>query len=162
MKILTEEYQSYCKEQLGLSDHTLRAYDQDLRAFDGFARLTRIGPYPDKSDIISFQIYLREEWDPSPATVRRRMVTLKSYFRWFEEIADRRGCRYPIGSAPSRPREYRHNRTLHEGSDNSVVGALERADALSQVDRYCQLSVRAPAVNFDTLRRKATKPGAAE
>ncbi len=85
LKVLTEEYQSYCKEQLGLSDHTLRAYDQDLRAFNIFAKLRRIGPLPDKSDIVGFQTYLREERDASPATIRRRMVTLKSYFRWLEE-----------------------------------------------------------------------------
>ena len=85
MKILNIEYLSYCKEQLGLSDHSLRAYAQDLRAFGSFAALRQLTSLPDKTDIISYQTHLREECEVSPATIRRRMVTLKSYFRWLED-----------------------------------------------------------------------------
>ncbi|MCR9121049.1 MAG: tyrosine-type recombinase/integrase [Phyllobacteriaceae bacterium] len=85
MKILITEYLSYCKEQLGLNEHSLRAYAQDLRAFGAYAALRQVTSLPKKTDIISYQKHLREEREASPATIRRRMVTLKSYFRWLEE-----------------------------------------------------------------------------
>ena len=85
MKILNTEYLSFCKEQLGLSEHSLRAYSQDLRTFGTYAGSRQLASLPEKADIISYQKHLREERDASPATIRRRMVTLKSYFRWLED-----------------------------------------------------------------------------
>jgi integrase/recombinase XerD len=85
LKILNIEYLSYCKEQLGLNEHSLRAYAQDLRAFGAYAALRQVTSFPKKTDIISYQKHLREEREASAATIRRRMVTLKSYFRWLEE-----------------------------------------------------------------------------
>lgn len=79
------EYLSYCKEQLGLSEHSLRAYAQDLRAFGSFVAVKQLTSLPEKTDIISYQTHLREECEASPATIRRRIVTLKSYFRWLED-----------------------------------------------------------------------------
>lgn len=103
------EFATYCKEQLGLSDHSLRAYSQDLRAFGTFCQLRRIGDLPKKCDIISFQTHLREERFASPATIRRRMVTLKSYFRWLEEsdasnVSPFRGLRLELKIPKTLPR----------------------------------------------------------
>jgi integrase/recombinase XerD len=85
LKILNKEYLSYCKEQLGLSEHSSRAYAQDLRAFGAYAGSRQLASPPEKADIISYQTHLREEREASPTTIRRRMVTLKSYFQWLED-----------------------------------------------------------------------------
>ena len=84
--ILITEFETYCKEQLGLSEHSLRAYAQDLRAFRSYSNLEEIAATPSQADIISYQRHLREHRQASPATIRRRIITLKSYFAWLEEF----------------------------------------------------------------------------
>jgi integrase/recombinase XerD len=88
IRILYEEFETYCREQLGLSENSLRAYRQDLKAFARFASLTGLQDKPTHDEIISFQKHLREEDGVSPSTIRRRMVTLRSYFKW---MCDRDG-----------------------------------------------------------------------
>lgn len=77
-----KEFTTYCREQLGLSDHSLRAYRQDLEAYTKFATQCGIQSHPLADDIIAFQKHLREERNASPTTIRRRLVTLRSYFSW--------------------------------------------------------------------------------
>lgn len=79
-------FEEYCKEQLGLSTHSLRAYRQDLGAFLKFAAANMVDDNPTGRDIIGFQRHLREEEGASPATIRRRLVTLRSYFKWAQEV----------------------------------------------------------------------------
>ena len=140
MKILTEEYQTYCKEQLGLSEHSLRAYCQDLRAFDTYARLTEMASVPKHSAIIGYQTYLRNVCEASPATIRRRMVTLRSYFRWLEETdasvsSPFRGLRLELKIPKTLPRPvdrpiltqlFRASRPILEGGPDSNAGANRR------------------------------------
>lgn len=85
-KIKIEEFEEYCREQLGLSKHSLRAYRQDLSAFVKFGTKIGLIDQPTGSDVIAFQRDLRDEQGASPSTVRRRLVTLRSYFKWREEI----------------------------------------------------------------------------
>ncbi len=81
-KILFREFEDYCREQLGLSQHSLRAYRQDLAAFLKFQEIVGIGSSPVGSDIVDYQKHLREEQRLSPATIRRRLITLRSYYKW--------------------------------------------------------------------------------
>ncbi len=81
-KIRIDEFENYCREQLGLSEHSLRAYRQDLAAFAKFRRKAKLNDPPLAADIIDFQKDLREEQGASPATIRRRLVTLRSYYGW--------------------------------------------------------------------------------
>ena len=85
-KILIGEFETYCKEQLGLSEHSLRAYAQDLRAFQSYLALERVADWPSQTDVIGFQKHLRECRMAGPATIRRRLITLKSYFAWLQGI----------------------------------------------------------------------------
>ena len=80
------EFEEYCREQLGLSNHSLRAYRQDLSAFVKFGIKVGLSDQPTGQDIIAFQKDLREEQGASPSTIRRRLVTLRSYFKWQEDI----------------------------------------------------------------------------
>lgn len=84
-KILITKFETYCKEQLGLSEHSLRAYAQDLRAFQNYLALEKITVWPSQTDVIGYQKHLRECRMAGPATIRRRFITLKSYFAWFQE-----------------------------------------------------------------------------
>ncbi len=88
IKIELSKFHTYCKEQLGLSDHSLRAYQQDLNAFRRFLQ-TMDNLDPVTHDLlVKYHQYLREIAEASPATIRRRFVTLRSYFRWFESESD--------------------------------------------------------------------------
>lgn len=84
-KIKIKEFEEYCQEQLGLSKHSLRAYQQDLSAFAKFKTKISLAVQPTGQDVIAFQKYLREEQGASPSTIRRRLVTLRSYYKWREE-----------------------------------------------------------------------------
>lgn len=83
-KIRIKEFEDYCREQLGLSDHSLRAYEQDLTAYSKFALNIDLETIPSGEEVIAYQKYLREEKNSSPATIRRRLITLRSYFAWLE------------------------------------------------------------------------------
>ncbi|MEL6573946.1 MAG: tyrosine-type recombinase/integrase [Pseudomonadota bacterium] len=83
--IRIDEFENYCREQLGLSEHSLRAYRQDLAAFAKFKQKAKLSDPPLAADIIDFQKDLREEQGASPATIRRRLVTLRSYYGWLWE-----------------------------------------------------------------------------
>ncbi|WP_108816681.1 tyrosine-type recombinase/integrase [Loktanella sp. Alg231-35] len=85
-KIKIQEFEEYCHEQLGLSKHSLRAYRQDLSAFVKFR--TKVGQtdQPTGQDVIAFQRDLREVQSANPSTIRRRLVTLRSYYNWLENL----------------------------------------------------------------------------
>lgn len=83
--IRIEEFEGYCREQLGLSEHSLRAYRQDLTAFSKFKQKAKLKEHPSAKHVIDFQKDLREEQQASPATIRRRLVTLRSYYSWLAD-----------------------------------------------------------------------------
>ncbi|AUQ52408.1 putative tyrosine recombinase XerC (plasmid) [Phaeobacter inhibens] len=84
--IKIKEFEEYCQEQLGLSKHSLRAYRQDLSAFAKFRAKVGLAEQPSGCDVIAFQKDLREEQRASPSTIRRRLVTLRSYYKWREAV----------------------------------------------------------------------------
>ena len=84
LKIDLLKFHTYCKEQLGLSDHSLRAYRQDLNAFQKYFSTKKEADSVTHKLLVSYHQYLREDAQASPATVRRRFVTLRSYYKWHE------------------------------------------------------------------------------
>lgn len=91
--IKIEEFEEYCNEQLGLSKHSLRAYRQDLAAFSKFRAKAGLVEQPSGRDVIAFLKDLREVQNASPSTIRRRLVTLRSYYKWRVDV-------YPEESSP--------------------------------------------------------------
>ncbi len=81
------KFQTYCREQLGLSDHSLRAYWQDLNTFRMFLRTKGDTESVTPELLIQYHQHLREISKASPATIRRRFVTLRSYYKWLEAEA---------------------------------------------------------------------------
>ncbi|KAB7613634.1 tyrosine-type recombinase/integrase [Amylibacter sp. SFDW26] len=87
-KIKNSQFISFCQNQLGLSIHSLRAYQQDLQAFEKFIALQSENTSVTHELLISFHLHLRNTEEHSPATIRRRFVTLRSYFKWLEQQKD--------------------------------------------------------------------------
>ena len=74
-----------CRDERSVSYHTLRAYAQDLRTFARFSKKHHVTDLPSKDDILAYHRHLRDELEAKPATIERRLVTLKSYFAWRAE-----------------------------------------------------------------------------
>lgn len=71
-----------CRDERGVGHHMLRAYAQDLRTFARFTKGHHLTDPLSKDDILAYHRHLRDELDAKPATIERRLVTLKSYFAW--------------------------------------------------------------------------------
>ena len=70
------------RDERSLGHHTLRAYAQDLRTFARFTKAHQLNDPLSKDDILAYHRHLRDELGAKPATIERRLVTLKSYFAW--------------------------------------------------------------------------------
>ena len=136
-KIRINDFENYCREQLGLSEHSLRAYRQDLAAFAKFKQKAKLNDPPLAADIIDFQKDLREEQRASPATIRRRLVTLRSYFSWLGE--NDASCPSPFEGLRL---DMRVPKRLPRPVDRPTLGAVFRsAQHIVQLDPSDELSV---------------------
>lgn len=68
-----EQYLTYCQKQKGLSSHTLKAYQTDLRQYTEFHRPMTI----DKATLTNYICYLHEQFKPK--TAKRKIATLKAF-----------------------------------------------------------------------------------
>lgn len=128
--IKIREFEEFCREQLGLSNHSLRAYRQDLTSFIKFSQKVPLPTLPTGADIISYQKDLREEQDASPATIRRRLVTLRSYYNWIRD----RDPEHPSPFEGLRL-DMKVPKRLPRPVDRPTLGALFRsAEHIVQVD----------------------------
>nr|WP_011102825.1 tyrosine-type recombinase/integrase [Ruegeria sp. PR1b]AAN05199.1 RC126 [Ruegeria sp. PR1b] len=136
-KIRINDFENYCREQLGLSEHSLRAYRQDLAAFAKFKQKAKLNDPPLAADIIDFQKDLREEQGVSPATIRRRLVTLRSYYGWLAE--NDTSCPSPFEGLRL---DMRVPKRLPRPVDRPTLGAVFRsAQHIVQLDPSDELSV---------------------
>jgi integrase/recombinase XerD len=62
------------------SEHTLRAYQSDLRDFDGFLRQRELCPRLSDT-LVAYASHLAEERLAAPRTLRRRMACLRGFYR---------------------------------------------------------------------------------
>lgn len=77
---LIDEYVDHCRIERSLSENSLRAYEQDLQAFLRFTRVPERGS--SKDELSAFVRQMKETLGLSPATVRRRVITLRAFFQW--------------------------------------------------------------------------------
>jgi len=85
MQFLDEDHRTYicvCREQRGLSRNTIRAYEQDLSCVAEWEASQNMPPDTDDEFLVAFHRFLISECSVSPATVRRRIVTLKAFMKW--------------------------------------------------------------------------------
>ncbi|MGK7655095.1 tyrosine-type recombinase/integrase [Roseovarius sp. B08] len=76
---------SACRDERGVGHHTLRAYAQDLQTFARFAEAHQLSDPLSRDDILAYHRHLRDALGAKPATIERRLVTVKSYFAWRED-----------------------------------------------------------------------------
>lgn len=88
------QFITYCREQRGLSEHSLRAYQQDMETFRSFLIVEDSRASLCSDSILAFRAHLRDVKGSSPATIRRRIVTLRAYFNWLEH--DQSGDQSPF------------------------------------------------------------------
>ena len=77
---LLDEFLEACKAR-GLSDHTVRAYRQDLGAFSRWAAAARPDPLLGKESVTAWVAAMRAG-GYAPATIKRRLAALKGLCRW--------------------------------------------------------------------------------
>ena len=78
------EYLLHCRVAKNLSPHSLRAYAIDLQDFELWYGTNRALGEVDRSDIRGFLAYLTGPKELAPASVKRRIACLKSFFKWAE------------------------------------------------------------------------------
>jgi integrase/recombinase XerD len=131
------------RDERGLGHHTLRAYAQDLRTFARFFRAHHLTEPLSKDDILAYHRHLRDELGAKPATIERRLVTLKSYYAWRED----RNSALPSPFADVRI-SVRIPRRLPRPIDRDILRAVlhagERADAARSTRSSAEDSVPAP------------------
>jgi integrase/recombinase XerD len=62
------------------SEHTLRAYQSDLRDFDSFLKLRELCPRRSET-LVAYVAHLADERLAAPRTMRRRMACLRGFYR---------------------------------------------------------------------------------
>ena len=80
----TAEYLLHCRVAKNLSPHSLRAYAIDLADFELWFGTNRALNEVDRSAIRGFLAYLTGPKELAPASVKRRIACLKSFFKWAE------------------------------------------------------------------------------
>ncbi|MEO5370148.1 MAG: tyrosine-type recombinase/integrase [Magnetococcus sp. DMHC-1] len=73
----------HCREK-GLSQHTIRAYNQDLKDFNIWISVNNGNNFYDKEAVSGWILYLRKN-NIAPASIKRKIATLKIMFRWMHE-----------------------------------------------------------------------------
>lgn len=75
-------YLQHCEHARGLSVNTLDAYAQDIDGFIDFLdKSSRLNSH-DGALVLAYLEYLKRERKYKPATIRRRLVTLRAYAGW--------------------------------------------------------------------------------
>lgn len=71
-----------CKYTRSLSTHTCRAYAQDLSDFAGFVGHHAVSDIFTTQTLDAYAHFMASARRLSPATIKRRMASLRTYFRW--------------------------------------------------------------------------------
>ncbi|UAB71153.1 tyrosine-type recombinase/integrase [Vibrio sp. SCSIO 43132] len=77
------EYLIICEKQRGLSDHTIKAYNIDLKQFTSFINKPVKLNHITKIEIAAFHRHLTES-ELSSSSIKRKLACLKAMFKWFD------------------------------------------------------------------------------
>ncbi|MEP4529471.1 MAG: tyrosine-type recombinase/integrase [Paracoccaceae bacterium] len=77
-------YLRFCEEDRALCQNTLDAYDQDLVSFCRYYRTLGSDFHFDSDTTLAYLRFLRNVKKAQPATVRRRMVSLRAFAAWLQ------------------------------------------------------------------------------
>jgi site-specific recombinase XerD len=117
----TAAYVSRLKAVRAPSEHTLRAYQSDLRDFEGFLKQRDLCPR--RSDtLVAYAAHLSGERQAAPRTLRRRMACLRGFYR--ELVRSGAIDQSPfLGLEMQLPRPRSLPRTLTRGEARRLVNA---------------------------------------
>lgn len=73
---------NYCRRERNLSGHTLNAYEQDITCFARFLEANADIDDLDGATVLAYLEHLRRVRGHREATIRRRMLTLRSFSTW--------------------------------------------------------------------------------
>ncbi|MDQ7250951.1 tyrosine-type recombinase/integrase [Dongia sedimenti] len=85
---LMAAYIKHCRNERRLSMHSLRAYQQDIRDFAGFLPRRPAGAAPGPAEMRAYISNLAGKRGLGPATVKRRLACLKTFFAWAKRNAE--------------------------------------------------------------------------
>jgi len=77
-----QSYLRYCADERKFSSHTLKAYRLDLAALGRFLPTIGVSPDPECVKRDTLREFLRSYAARKPRTVRRKLASLKSFFRY--------------------------------------------------------------------------------
>ena len=86
--LIIPKYLDHCKNEKRLSSHSIRAYQNDLNDLTNF----KTDHYPklkieafQKPDLLHFLRFLSEEKKLKSTSIKRKMASLRVFFRWLED-----------------------------------------------------------------------------
>lgn len=87
LKLLTENYLSYCLYRKNLNSKTIKAYSIDLKQFTNF--MDYFGYEINKSGVSNYLTHIHKLFKPK--TIKRKIACLKAFFNYleYEEILDK-------------------------------------------------------------------------
>lgn len=82
------QFIAQCKAQRSLSEHSLRAYRQDLMAFWQYRKTIVTNEDVSSDNIVAYLGELRDVQCVAASTTRRRIVTLRAFYKWRTETVE--------------------------------------------------------------------------
>lgn len=151
--IRKNDYLEFCINQRGLSENSVRAYAQDLAAFQRFLATRDCGHELSAETILSFNSFLRAKQKVSPATLRRRLTTLRAYFEWLATQPDGapspfNGLKLELRIPPRLPRPVdrptlsRLFRASRRIADGDAAASTKRNQTVPNADQVTGLVLR--------------------
>jgi len=138
---LQEAFLNYCEVERRMSRFSVAAYGNDLSDFRRWLPVGHVPSQTTSEDLKGYLANMVSDRGLSPATVRRRMACLRSFFRW---SSDASGAASPfVGWQPKLPRRRRLRRTLSRPESIALIGATvgEAQDASGQMKLAVRLTV---------------------
>lgn len=88
MKLLSElstAYLEHCQYSKNLSEHSIRAYEQDLKNFKDYLSLSNEEETVEPRHIEQFVRYLSEKKGLSARSIKRKVACLSVFYNWLED-----------------------------------------------------------------------------
>ena len=122
---IQKEFIKYCAVERRMSGHTTAAYDNDLNDFRVWLPINHELSRTTNDDLKGYLADMVSKRGLSPATVRRRIACLRSFFKWLSEATES-GNPF-AGWQPKLPRRKRLPRALSRPESAALVGVTRVA-----------------------------------
>jgi integrase/recombinase XerD len=137
-----QEYVRRLRASRNPSEHTLRAYESDLRNYTGFLSARALCPSSEET-ILAYADYLMDERSAAPRTMRRRMACLRGFYKDLVRSGSlERSPFFGLEMQLPRARSLPRGLTRREAADLVRAAHAIRSDALKgQEDKVFAIAV---------------------